>query len=412
MSAAAAARLFAVFAAGYFLSYFLRSANAVIAPTLQREVGLSPADLGFMTGGFFAAYAASQLPVGLALDRFGPRLVAGGLMALGALGCAVFAIGNDLATLTVGRVLLGVGLGSVLLAGLKAFSLWWPPQRFATVSGVYFATGSLGALAAATPLALLEAALGWRTAFWVFALAVLLVTLLVLGATPRGGGRAGQVDARSAAPDPALRSDLARLMLYGAAFTGPVLAFQTLWAGPLLFDVFGYDTLRTGNLLLLLSLGVTLGYAASGALADRFGLTRVSAAALLVFALTQFLLAAQLAWTLPLLLPLFGFAGGHCILALSNARARVGASRSGRATGTVNAASIGGVFALQWAVGVVVGQAPDPAAGFRWALLATGLVSLLAWAAYLPLARRLRGPPRRGPVVDQANDATAAGSSS
>ncbi|TVR90480.1 MAG: MFS transporter [Trueperaceae bacterium] len=380
--------LFASFAAGYFLSYFLRSANAVIAPVLQAELALGPADLGFMTGTFFAAYAASQLPVGLALDRLGPRLVAGGLMALGALGCVVFAVATDLATLTLGRVLLGVGLGSVLLAGLKAFSLWWPPQRFATVSGVFFATGSLGALAAATPLALLETAVGWRSAFWLFALVVLAVTLLVFTATPRGGGRpAGAVPRET--PEAGLGTDLARLMLFGACFTGPILAFQTLWAGPMLFDVFGYDAVRTGNLLLLLSLGVTLGYASSGALADRFGLARVSIAALGAFALAQAALALLHEPSLPWLLPLFGFAGGHCILALPNARRRMGTARSGRATGTVNAASIAGAFALQWAVGALVATLSEPAAGYRAALFATSGLSLLALLAYLPLARRI-----------------------
>ena len=380
--------LFASFAAGYFLSYFLRSANAVIAPVLQTELALGPADLGFMTGTFFAAYAASQLPVGLALDRLGPRLVAGGLMALGALGCVVFAMAHELATLTLGRVLLGVGLGSVLLAGLKAFSLWWPPQRFATVSGVFFATGSLGALAAATPLALLEAAVGWRTAFWLFALVVLGVTLLVLTATPRGGGRPAGAAANEAS-EVGLGTDLARLMLFGACFTGPILAFQTLWAGPMLFDVFGYDAVRTGNLLLLLSLGVTLGYASSGALADRFGLARVSIAALGTFALAQAALALLHEPSLPWLLPLFGFAGGHCILALANARRRVGAAQSGRATGTVNTASIAGAFALQWAIGALIAAVAEPAVGYRTALLVTSGLSLLALVAYLPLARRI-----------------------
>jgi MFS family permease len=355
---------------------------------LQVELGLGPADLGFMTGTFFAAYAASQLPVGLALDRFGPRLVAGSLMALGALGCAVFAAAGGLAALTLGRVLLGVGLGSVLLAGLKAFSLWWPQDRFATVSGVFFATGSLGALAAATPLALLETAVGWRSAFWFFAVAVLGATLLVLTATPRGGGRLPDA-VQSAVRGAGAGTDLARLMLFGACFTGPILAFQTLWAGPMLFDVFGYDAVRTGNLLLLLSLGVTAGYASSGALADRFGLARVSATALAVFALAQAGLAMLHEPSLPWLLPLFGFAGGHCILALPNARRRMGRALSGRATGTVNAASIAGAFALQWAIGALVATVAEPAAGYRAALLATSGLSVLALLAYLPLARRI-----------------------
>ncbi len=396
--------LFAVFAAGYFLSYFLRSANAVIAPTLQREVGLSTADLGFMTGTFFGAYALAQLPIGVWLDRLGPRLVGGGLMALGAVGCSVFALGEDLLTLTAGRLLLGVGLGSVLLAGLKAFSLWWPARRFATVSGVFYATGSLGALAAATPLALVEDVLGWRSVFWLAAAAVAASALLVVLLTPAGGGRT-----HGAAPEAVgsarLGPDLVRVMAFGACFTGPLLAFQTLWAGPMLFDVFGYDAVRTGNALLLLSLGVTAGYAASGTLADRFGLARVSALSLLTFALAQALLAAQLEGTLPWLLPLFGAAGGHCILALPNARRLMGSSRSGRATGTVNAASIGGVFALQWAIGVLVGRGAAPgaleaaagasetiagaAAGYRLALVVTSGLSLVALLAYLPLARRI-----------------------
>ena len=133
--------LLLTFTAGYFLSYFLRSANAVLAPDLVRDVGLGPADLGFMTSLFFGAYAAAQLPVGIALDRWGPRGVAVSLMSLGVVGALLFAAGTSLATLAVGRVLLGVGTGSVLLAGLKAFALWWPAHPFATISGVYFASG-------------------------------------------------------------------------------------------------------------------------------------------------------------------------------------------------------------------------------------------------------------------------------
>ncbi|MDA0700675.1 MAG: MFS transporter, partial [bacterium] len=182
--ARASVPLFLTFTAGYFLSYFLRSANAVLAPDLQRDVGLGPADLGLMTSLFFAAYAAAQLPVGVALDRWGPRGVAVSLMSLGVAGALLFAVGTTLPSLALGRVLLGVGTGSVLLAGLKAFALWWPPHRFATVSGIYFASGSLGALLASSPLAWANAAFGWRPTFVAAAAVVAGVTLLVWWRTP------------------------------------------------------------------------------------------------------------------------------------------------------------------------------------------------------------------------------------
>lgn len=401
--ARASVPLFLTFTAGYFLSYFLRSANAVLAPDLQRDVGLGPADLGLMTSLFFAAYAAAQLPVGVALDRWGPRGVAVSLMSLGVAGALLFAVGTTLPSLALGRVLLGVGTGSVLLAGLKAFALWWPPHRFATVSGIYFASGSLGALLASSPLAWANAAFGWRPTFVAAAAVVAGVTLLVWWRTPPVAPRAARRDRRAAhATSPAAAAGtgvaLASVMLIGAAHTGPILAFQTLWGGPYLYDGFGVDAVTAGRFLLTLSLGVSAGYASSGALADRFGLRRVTLVSGVVFGVVQLLLAAvtpgvtDLGWVLPLY-ALLGFTGGYCVLALSNARALLGVERSGRATGLVNAGSIGGVFAMQWGIGLVVEAVGGPD-GYRLALLGTGALTLAA-AALHAWARARVGAARR-----------------
>jgi MFS family permease len=406
----ASVSLFLTFTAGYFLSYFLRSANAVLAPDLQRDVGLGPADLGLMTSLFFAAYAAAQVPVGVALDRWGPRGVAVSLMSLGVAGALLFAVGTSLPTLALGRVLLGVGTGSVLLAGLKAFALWWPAHRFATIAGVYFAAGSLGALLASSPLAWANAAFGWRSTFVAAAAVVAAVTVWVWLRTPPAARRASASGtdvvpiarrARGAASAGATRPlptpgaiptagplprgtlwALATVMLIGAAHTGPVLAFQTLWGGPYLYGGYGVDAATAGRFLLVLSLGVSIGYATSGTLADRFGLRRVTFIAGMAFALVQLALAAvepgvtDLAWVWPLY-ALLGFTGGYCVLALSNARALLGVTRSGRATGIVNGASIGGVFAMQWGFGLVVEAIGGPD-GFRLALLGTGTFTLVA----------------------------------
>jgi MFS family permease len=182
-------------------------------------------------------------------------------------------------------------------------------------------------------------------------------------------------------------------MLLGFAFTGPAVGFQTLWAGPYLYDAFGTDAATTGRLLLVLSLGISVGYAASGALADRFGLYRVTVVSALAFVAAQAALAAIDPDRAPLALvaavyAAYGVTGGHCVLVLANARALLGAARSGRATGAINAASIGGVFALQWGMGVVV-EAYGGADGYRVALVATAALTLLALLAHATARRKL-----------------------
>ena len=76
-------RVFLPFALGYYLSYLLRTVNAVISPRLTDELGLSAASLGLLTSAYFLAFGAAQIPVGIALDRFGPRRVEAALLQIG-----------------------------------------------------------------------------------------------------------------------------------------------------------------------------------------------------------------------------------------------------------------------------------------------------------------------------------------
>ena len=160
-----ASAIFGWFTAAYFLSYFFRSANAVIAGDLARDLALSADQLGLMTSLFFAAFAAIQLPLGIWLDRWGPRWVTPGLMLVGAAGSVIFALAPNFALLALGRALIGMGMAGILMGSLKIFSQWFPAHRFATMSGLLVGIGALGALAAATPLAWLNDAIGWRAVF-------------------------------------------------------------------------------------------------------------------------------------------------------------------------------------------------------------------------------------------------------
>src|ERR1700741_5390609 len=171
--------VFCPFAMGYFLSFCYRNVNAVISKELAAEFSLTPADLGFLTSMYLLAFAAFQLPLGVLLDRYGPRRVVAALLCLAASGALVFALARDLTALSLGRALIGLGVSAGLMGALKGFSLWFPLGRLATVNGLYLAVGGLGALAATAPAEALVGSLGWRGMFFILGAASLAVALII-----------------------------------------------------------------------------------------------------------------------------------------------------------------------------------------------------------------------------------------
>jgi len=389
-------RVFLVFVLAYFLSFFFRSANAVIAGDLERDLSLSAAQLGLMTSLFFAAFALVQLPLGAALDRYGARRVTPTLMLAGVLGSALFAAAPSFGVLALGRALIGVGMAGIYMGALKALSGFFPPGQFATVSGVFTALGASGALAAATPLAALSSAFGWRAVFWGGAGAVLLSALVIsfwgrdapaeAGFSPTGGF----ADIFKSLP-------FWRIALLSLAVVGGLFAYQGLWAGPYLQDALGRSALGAGNLLLLLSGGVVVGYSVVGWVADRFGLVRVMASSAALFAGMQLALAffqpGWPEWLLGALFAGFGVFGASNLLLYAHARAVFPPHMTGRAVTAVNLFGIGGGALLQWGLGLLIGRFPTSATGayppeaYTASFLFTALLCLAAVLFYLPLRR-------------------------
>jgi sugar phosphate permease len=149
------------FAAGYYLSYLFRCINALIAGDLVAELGLGAADLGLLTSVYFLVFAAVQLPCGVLLDRYGPRVVDSALLLIAAAGALLFALADGVAALLVARALIGLGVAVGLMAGLKAIVLWFPPERVALANGSFRA--SAGAACSPASLWLPRA---WRCSFF------------------------------------------------------------------------------------------------------------------------------------------------------------------------------------------------------------------------------------------------------
>jgi sugar phosphate permease len=174
----------APFGLGYFFSYLYRSVNAVVAPDIVRDVGLTAAELGFLTSAYLLAFALFQLPLGILLDRFGPRRVQSALVATGAAGALLFSFGRDVTTLTIARGIIGVGFSAGLMASFKAVTIWVPEPRRALANSIVMSMGAIGVILASAPMEWAVRLVGWRQAFVWLAIATFAVAALILLVVP------------------------------------------------------------------------------------------------------------------------------------------------------------------------------------------------------------------------------------
>ena len=394
-------RVFAPFAVGYYLSYLLRNVNAVIAPELTREFSASAAQLGLLTSAYLLAFGAFQLPLGLLLDRYGPRRVEAGLLLVAASGSAAFAMGTNLPELAGARALIGLGVSACLMASFKAFSLWFPAERQASLNAAVMAAGGLGALTATTTIGWALPLFGWRGIFVGLAVLVALVAVAIFS-TPerRVDGARETLGEQLRALGGILKSRVFwRFAPQTAAIVGGFMAIQGLWAVPWLIAVNGQTRAAAAFHLLLTSGAMLTGFLAIAFLVvplQRRGVepetilkAGMGAGVLVTLAIVADLASTHALWFCLGLV----FSVGNLAYALLSAHFPV--QLSGRVNTALNLAAFVGAFGLQWGFGVLLDalQAngmPAPEA-FRWTYGVLLVMQALAYAWFMIGADRAAG---------------------
>ena len=354
-------RVFLPFAAGYYLSYLLRTVNAVIAPELTRELTLTAADLGLLTSAYLLAFAAFQIPLGLLLDRYGPRRVEAGLLLVAAAGTLLFAIGRSPFELTLARGLIGLGVSSCLMAAFKGFAQNFPAERQASLTGAIMASGGLGALTASLPLEFALPLLGWRGVFQGLTFLLLAVAALIFFSVPQREAGVSRESLGAQLKD--VGGILAHRVFWRFAppmtlVTGGFLAVQGLWAVPWLMNVDGLTRHQAAEVLFALNLAMLLSHLGIATFAVRLARAGVTPSRLLLggFGLALASQAAMLAGLGPAMLLWFaygvGVSGGS--LSYSLLSAHFAPALSGRVTTTLNLLLFIGAFTLQWGLGVLI----------------------------------------------------------
>ncbi len=400
VSGGLAVRMFAIFALAYVLSYGFRAINAVIAQPLVVELGLSASQLGFLASAYFLSFAVMQLPVGVMLDRYGPRRVEAVLIGFAALGALLFALADSYVLLWLGRALIGVGVSACLMAAVKAYSMYFRPHLQASLSSWMLVAGSLGALTVTTPVETALPVLGWRGVFAVAAVLCVLAGLALWFALPSLFKPQKTESVRDMAHG------------YGAIYRHPhfwrvaplamitqggFMAFHGLWVGPWFTEVIGVSNAQAAQGMFWISATLMLGYLLLGfltrwvskAAGDEDQIMMIGMGlSLLVFAL-QIVQGSQSSlwgWLVHALLISSG------IMTYATCNKPFPKKLTGRSSTALNLLIFIGAFSIQWGIGVgidlfvAMGQAPADAMRLSLAIL-WGL-QCLTWVWYARPGRK------------------------
>ena len=358
-------RMFLTFAFAYFFSALLRAVTATLAPTFSAELGLGAAQLGLLAGAYFLGFSVTQLPLGSALDRFGPKRVLLVLLGVAIAGCVAFALARDLPQLLLARFLIGLGVSACLMAPLTSYRHHFPPSLQMRTNSWMLMTGSLGMLASTLPVQWLLPVLGWRGLFITVAGLLLAAAALIALVIPRD-----QAGSPSTAPD-----DVAATATgYGVVFSHPafirmapmgffayggMVAMQSLWIGPWLTQVGGAAAGQAASGLFLVNFCMLLAFLSWGIVLPRLLRNGRTADDVIARAWPAgVLMLAAILWAGPAA----GAASwaAWCVFTsvVSLSQPAVAqafpAALAGRALSAFNLVIFAGVFALQWGIGLLL----------------------------------------------------------
>ncbi|MGZ5181962.1 MAG: MFS transporter [Ramlibacter sp.] len=351
--------VFLAFAFAYFFSAVLRAVTATLAPTLTQEFALSAQDLGLLAGGFFFGFAATQLPLGTWLDRYGPRNVILSFVLLAVAGCLSFAAAKSFWTLLAARVLCGAGVSACLMAPLTGFRRWLDGPAQLRANSWMLMTGSLGMVASTLPVQWLLPVIGWRPVFVLLAIGLAIASLVLVWRVP--GWDVGEI-AGGQPPSYAQvwrHPYFRRMTPLGFFNYGGMIAVQSLWAGPWMVRVGGADPLHAAAGLFAINVCMLATFWTWGLLNPLLhrrglGADRLIAAgvpiSLLVLAgiIVAGPAAGAAAWAL------FCVSSTFVALAQPAVGMAFPSALAGRALSAYNLVIFAGVFLVQWGIGLLV----------------------------------------------------------
>ena len=353
--------IFCVFAFGFFISNLLRSITATLTPTLTTEFDLSAGNLGLLAGGYFIGFSIMQIPVGLLLDKYGPKKIISSFLVIAVIGTLSFALAKTFTALLISRIFIGVGVSACMMGPLTAYRVWFAEKYQQRANSWMLMVANLGFVFSTLPVQILLPEIGWRLIFCLIAILISISILLILLFIPSWDKKNETIKDKNLGALSEIWNNKFFISLIPIGFInyGGIQAIQTLWAGPWMLEVAGYNAIQSATGLFWINITMLIAFLVWGYILPKISELGIDSIKILKIGL-------PISYIVLFLIILLGQKAGATLFALYMLASIVisltqpaialtfAQHLAGKSFTSFNVFLFSGTFFMQWGIGLII----------------------------------------------------------
>ena len=353
--------IFCIFAFGFLLSNLVRSITATLTPVLTYEFDLTAGNLGLLAGGYFIGFSIMQVPIGLLLDKFGPKKVVGYFLIIALVGTVSFALAKSFSGLLISRIFIGIGVSACMMGPLTGYRVWFAEKYQQRANSWMLMVANIGFVSSTLPVQILLPYIGWRWIFILIAILILISIILIFLFTPNWEQKENfTVDEEKKGLAQIWKNKFFISMVPLAFINyGGIQAIQTLWAGPWMLNITGYSTFQSATGLFWINVTMLASYFLWGYILPKLSDYGISSVKLIKFGL-------PISYFVFFLIIFFGPKAGaflfaiyimtSIVISLTQPAIALNFSQSlaGKSLTSYNVFIHSGTFFMQWGIGLFI----------------------------------------------------------
>ncbi len=353
--------IFFAFAFGFFLSNLLRSITATLTPVLTNDFDLSAGNLGLLAGGYFIGFSIMQIPLGFLLDKHGPKKIISSFLLIAVVGAISFALAKNFSGLLISRIFIGVGVSACMMGPLTGYRVWFAEKYQQRANSWMLMFANLGFVFSTLPVQILLPIIGWRWIFVLISILILLSIILIILFIPSWDQNKENKQSKNEMKFSEIWTNKFFISLIPLGFFnyGGVMAIQTLWAGPWMLNVTGYNALQSATGLFGINVTMLLAYFIWGYILPKISKIGLNTMRLIKFGL-------PISYISLLIIILLGKSAGavyftiyiltSIVISLTQPAIALSFPRNlaGKSLTSFNVLLFSGTFFMQWGIGLVI----------------------------------------------------------